>query len=338
MPSQRYPTPSVTLFDFPLHSGGAPQPTYPPMNQGSGQLGFTQLSDISLPHRIGFDAGSAPFGPSSSPVFPPDDQQMAPPFTFHDPPGKSCCSPKQPIKQQITSQHGNHESHDVMSQMMKNEPRTMFEISANHATYEHPIKADPQTVAGQSDPGYIQVVATHAPSGVMGQAAPPADTNEITDIVGPTTHQCNCTDCQCMACPVHPGNATTKARVAEMHELLEAESSQTPMLETNPSWPSDQVPNEPLTFGPHQLYPLATPSNEQEFGNLVPQSDYGPQQAALQWGPPALDPQTPESSHLLGPGFYDHATNPGVSNGDIRSLSLTPTQNYLCFNFPLDEY
>lgn len=362
MPPQRWQTPGLAQPHFSPTSNDALPPSYPHANHGPGRTGLPHASRPSPPFQSHLDptfAGSASpeqfrpptistvaqqtfFNPRISAIEQPparntvlgDGEGF---YAFRDQPQPGCCSSEQSTNWKHTR---HYENQDVISEMLNSSPQTtIYRIPANLATYEHPMKPDAQADFGQGNPNYMQTVPVYAESGVIGTAALPADTSESTGCIVTTMHHCHCgPGCQCIACPVHPGNATTQAKVAEMHDLLDNEPSYTPTFETNTSWPSNQGLNENLPIWPHQAYDFPMLSNEEGFEGFRGPTDHGPHPTGQHWTSPVLIPQTQGPSRgsiSTVPGYAHSAVDVGVPDGNNERARATPSQHYLYFQYPL---
>ena len=343
----------------PFAPSGAPQASYPSSNQGHGQAGFPHASRPNPPFQSHFDqippntvlpdkfgqqtfpaAVQQPFfTPYTSaverhPVLSTVANHGEGTYTPSDQPKASCCSSKKSSNQNLAERSKNQ---DVISEMLHGSPQTtIYRIPAGLATYDNPMKPEQQVGFGQSNPDYIQTVPAYAESGVMGTTALPADTNETADCIVATTHHCHCgTGCQCVACPVHPGNATTQAKVAEMYDLLDNEPPYTPTFETNPPWSPSQGTNGNMAVASYQTYTFQMPPDQEVLG---PQPDFGSHQAGQHWSPPTSSPPaqfSPPGSDQNFASYPHNMTDMNNLNGNNDGNNATPSQKYLHFQYPL---
>ncbi|KAL9126507.1 MAG: hypothetical protein Q9217_004453 [Psora testacea] len=99
-----------------------------------------------------------------------------------------------------------------------------YNIPQDIGTRDHPVTLAHQQQL-QNDPGFFQEVPRYASQGVIGIAAPGAE----TDPTRPCTkrrnsHVCNCgPGCRCVFCIAHPYNESSQRQVAEASRTLEAD-------------------------------------------------------------------------------------------------------------------
>ena len=98
----------------------------------------------------------------------------------------------------------------------QNQQTTVYNIPPGYATAEEPLRPS-QLSLPQYD---LNSFSTHVPM-------PPCGTTESTvPSIGSTVpftlaHVCNCGDsCSCLACPVHPYNATTRNHVQDLGQII----------------------------------------------------------------------------------------------------------------------
>lgn len=340
-------------------AGGAPPASYQISNPGLGPAGSSYVPRTYQPFQSHIDlippnhVLPKQFGPpmvptvAQQPFFNPDmsavEQHHAKsvvtslggdPFFLADERQSSCCSSEKPDDWKYT---GPSENQNLMSEMLMSSPQTtIYHIPANHATYNNPLKPDPQPKFSQSNSDYGQTVPAYAESGVIGTAALPAETNDTTGCIVATTHHCHCgSTCQCIACPVHPGNATTQAKVAEMHNLLDNEPPYTPTFEANPSGPSSHRTNENIATPSYQVYDFQMLSNGKEHRSQI---DLVSLQHGQHWMPQVSSSQEqfpPRDSDPRNVSYTHGIAGMNNPNGENNRLSATPSQDYLHFQYPL---
>ena len=340
-------------------SGGVLPASYQISNLGPGQAVFPYVArtnqpfqshiDLIPPNNILPEQFAPPMVPTGAqqPFFNPDmsavEQNHAKstvtslggdPFPLAHQTPSSCCSSE---KLDEWKYNGPSENQNIMSEMLMSSPQTtIYHIPANHATYNNPLKPDPQPRFGQSNSDYGQTVPAYAESGVIGTAALPAETSDTTGCIVATTHHCHCgSACQCIACPVHPGNATTQAKVAEMHNLLDNEPPYTPTFETKSSGPSSHRTNENIATPSYQVYDFQLPPNEKEHRSQI---DLISLQHRQHWMPQVSSPEaqiTPRDSDPRNPSYTHGIAGMSNSNGENTRLNTTPSQDYLHFQYPL---
>ena len=241
-------------------------------------------------------------------------------YTTHSQPKPSCCSSQTSSNQKSVLRNENQNTAPGM--LNGSAQSTMYHIPAAVATYDNPMKPEHQTELEQSSPDYMQTVPAYAESGVVGMAALPAEASDATNCAMDTTHICHCgTGCQCMACPVHPGNATTKARVADLYEIIDNEPPFSPPVDEFPAWPSSHEPIGAMANSSHQACAHLISSEAHALGQ---QFDFTPYQVGDHWSEPSV------VSYPQG-GVNENLTNPV----NRESNKTAPSQNYLHFQFPV---
>lgn len=94
---------------------------------------------------------------------------------------------------------------------------TLYTIPPSYATANHPLTAQQLAFLQQNPHLYTQTVPQHAPFGIIGQAAPPA---EAITTLSPA-HNCNCgASCECLGCAAHPFNTTTRSHVQSLGAII----------------------------------------------------------------------------------------------------------------------
>lgn len=105
--------------------------------------------------------------------------------------------------------------HTVYPQHLDVGQTTLFTIPPSYATASHPLTLQQLAYLQQNPHLYSQTVPQHAPFGIIGQAAPPAEG------VTMFSHDCNCgAACQCLGCAAHPFNATTRSHVQSLGAII----------------------------------------------------------------------------------------------------------------------
>ena len=337
---------------------GALEASYPTSYVDPSQTGFVQAAGPNPPHHTPFDQNPPnnilqdPYGPPSYATAvqhpnvaantlgtQPDIGAMT--VTSHsegfyipqEQPKASCCSSKKSSHEQSASQDANR---DTASGLLNGSPQTtMYRIPAGLATYSNPLKPERQAELEQSTPDYMQTVLAHAESGVIGVAALPAETNDTSNHIMATTHVCRCgASCECMACPVHPANATTKARVADLYEIIDNEPPLPPSMDESSSWPVSHGHVGAMASTIDQTFVHSMPSREHV---LLQPSDYVPHQLEDHWVPLIWSPDFSASgSESSIASFPRTMLNGGLTSAFHHgSNHAAPSQNYLHFQFPV---
>lgn len=256
-------------------------------------------------------------------------------YAFSEQPTASCCAPKTTSKDKPVFQDGNQ---DMTSGLLSDSPQTdLYRIPPDFATHDNPMKPEQQAELRRSDPDYIQTIPAYSESGFVGTAALPAETNESSNGIMATLHSCNCgISCQCLACPAHPGNETTQARVEDLNQiLLDSENEYIPTADEVSSW------NPPLASDGAIMandgddadwFPIS--SQEHPFRQ---QSENISHPGGYQWAQPAATSQYPVPQSL--PSLVAHPNIPlngnqtFTNNGGNDSAMLS--QRYFYYQFPV---
>lgn len=127
---------------------------------------------------------------------------------------------------------------------------TLYTFPPSYATATHPLTPQQLAFLHQNSHLYAQTVPQHAPYGIIGQVAPPAEAT--TNL--PPAHNCNCgAGCECLGCAAHPFNATTRSHVQSLGAIIARGEHDS--LSSTHSPPNYDVPPDPL-FPIHNLGPV----------------------------------------------------------------------------------
>ena len=97
---------------------------------------------------------------------------------------------------------------------------TIYSIPSTYATSANPLTSEQQAHTMANSQLHPQTVPQLASSGLVGSAAPSADSSHGSAL----TYDCSCGEnCQCVFCAVHPYNAPTRDRVQTLANLLHEE-------------------------------------------------------------------------------------------------------------------
>ena len=245
----------------------------------------------------------------------------------------NCCSSTPAFQHKSRSLDINQGS---ALEILNDSPQTtMYRIPAGHATYDNPLTPERQAEFEHSIPDYMQTVPAHAESGVLGMAAPSAESKNTADGIMTTTHLCHCGEgCECMACPVHPGNATTQARVKDLYDLIENEPPFSPNMDEMPPWPAMQEHVGAMTNALNPDFAHATPPAELALG--CP-SNYAPHQLEDHWVQTSTSPGFSASGSEPSLTGFPHTTMgvPLAPSVNLGPNHAAPSHEYLHFQFPV---
>ena len=97
---------------------------------------------------------------------------------------------------------------------------TAYHIPGNFATANHPVTKEEHDRLQEADVYSRQTVPLYANAGIAGVAAPSAETSCMSRDLSSTAHMCQCNNCECEGCPVHPFNRTMMAMYTEIRGHL----------------------------------------------------------------------------------------------------------------------
>lgn len=258
-------------------------------------------------------------------------------YAFSEEPKANCCSSGDVPKDKPTLHNGIQDSASGM--LADSSQTTLYRIPQNFATYENPSKPEQHAELGRSDPGYMQTIPAYSEAGYVGTAALPAETSESSTSSMATLHSCSCgTGCQCLACPVHPGNETTQAQVEELDRILSHDLEYTPMEEDLPSWFTTSATDGTIAApAPHAGGPSSLTVSAEDLA-LRKQAETQAQLVDGEWQL-VSNPQYP-AGHASVPTFITH---PAVHhpNGNGAALNngangdAMPPHGYIYYNYPI---
>lgn len=190
---------------------------------------------------------------------------------------------------------------------------TLYTIPPSYATASHPLTPQQLAFLQQNPHLYSQTVPQHAPFGIVGQVAPPADG---MNMFAPA-HNCNCgAGCQCLGCAAHPFNATTRSHVQSLGAII-AHGDHDRVSSNSP--PSGWEPPSNQSLGIHNM----TPVTSQCFN-----------------GNPAVEPPSGEVNTLqtARPPFSQSAWSPTVSNDPEGQQVPFLSSAYYTMEIPMDPF
>ena len=183
---------------------------------------------------------------------------------------------------------------------------TLYTIPSSYATATHPLTPQQLAFLQQNPQLYSQTVPQHAPFGIVGQVAPPAE--GMPRLV--PAHNCNCgSGCECLGCAAHPFNATTRSHVQSLGALI-AHGEHDSMSNVHPQPVHDVTTGH--SFSVHNIPPLGPHSYDPNFPLRSSISTPNVQQPALNsnslppWSPPPDNGNGPvgEQVPFLSSAYY----------------------------------
>lgn len=169
---------------------------------------------------------------------------------------------------------------------------TLYTIPPSYATATHPLTPQQLTYLQQHPHLYAQTVPQHAPFGIVGQVAPPAEA--ITRLT--PAHNCNCgSGCECLGCAAHPFNATTRSHVQSLGAII-AHGEHDSMSNNHPS-PSYNLPPS-HSFPAHNNAPILPRGYNPNTSSNIPASTLTAHQPAITAGPSS--PWSPSPGNGVG--------------------------------------
>ena len=201
-------------------------------------------------------------------------------------------------------------------------PRTtMYTIPSSYATASHPLHPEQLAQFQHDTQRFSQSVPYYASSGIIGSAAPSADSIRAFN----PAHNCSCGEnCSCKFCAVHPYNATTLHSVQDLGRILEESFSQ------SPSQPEDSYGSPIDVVDGHGLFQGAT---SMFLGNTSSSAANTSFEPASQQLTPSSEHETfttSQDSHLIysSSSYY---TMEYPMQGEVPFLSCTNIGgSYIC--------
>ncbi len=182
---------------------------------------------------------------------------------------------------------------------------TLYTIPPTYATAAHPLTPRQLTFLQQNPHVYSQTVPQHAPFGIVGQVAPPAE--GVPGLA--LAHNCNCgAACECLGCAAHPFNATTRSHVQSLGAILAHGDHDT--MSNNHSQPNCDITSDP-SFAIHNMPPFTTShcnnpniSANHSATGMIPQQPPPTTTAQSVWSPSASNSQEGPQVPFLSSEYY----------------------------------
>lgn len=158
--------------------------------------------------------------PLESELPPMDELNLSSPITV---PSEN--SPEQPVATNTERDSGKGKEPELpmvrYGGLPNDAPQTdLYSVPAAYGTARNPMTADQQAWLRQNSQIYSQNIPHYAPDGITGSVAPSAEQYDPP----PFVHACRCGDaCECVACPVHPFNASTTTQVQGLANFMSSQ-------------------------------------------------------------------------------------------------------------------
>ncbi|KAL8907671.1 MAG: hypothetical protein Q9171_005764 [Xanthocarpia ochracea] len=162
---------------------------------------------------------------------------------------------------------GTEVSMDAVETMINDAPQTtIYSMPSTLATAENPMTSHQSAQLQASGSWRAQQVPRFAAEGIIGSAAQPGDSIEVTD----NLYECPCGDgCACVFCSVHPHNEASVARAQEMGRLMLEPNAPT-ASGSPPQFLFDEMANPVTAHGDH------TGSQDNQADEITGHLGYGP--------------------------------------------------------------
>lgn len=204
----------------------------------------------------------------------------------------------------------DHNFQNLRDSVLDGAQTTLFSIPSFLATSDNPITPQQQSLLDQNHTYHPQNVPMHSQSGVMGLAAPSADSEGI---FSHTDHACNCgPGCRCLYCPVHPFNEETKRHTQEIADLM-------PYADSASSLSSPPQSAYDSSFVNSELTPIPTNGDGNHLNEFVsPMSQVYPNQPPMPQS--MFPPSLPEEGNL-------HSMVSATMNGRVDEAPSYPRRD-----------
>ena len=250
-------------------------------------------------------------------------------------PKTTCCQPKSvsPAKHPTIDAHAqtsiseevnrdNAAGNSARELWQGDVPRTtMYTIPSSYATASHPLHPEQLAQFQYDTQRFSQSVPYYASSGIMGSAAPSADSIRAFN----PAHNCSCGEnCSCKFCAVHPYNATTLNSVQDLGRILEESFTQ------SPSKPKESCGSPIDVVDGLALFPGATSKFLGKTSSSAANTNFEPANQRLTSSSEHDTYTTSQDSHPIysSSSYY---TMEYPMQGEVPFLSCTNTNDsYIC--------